>query len=52
MPPLSGYLRTPSGELLLFVLLADNFTAPRRVVEAAQDQIVERLTHFARRAAR
>ena len=45
---LSGYVRTPGGETLLFVLIANNVTAPRRVVEAAQDRIVERLATFVR----
>jgi D-alanyl-D-alanine carboxypeptidase/D-alanyl-D-alanine-endopeptidase (penicillin-binding protein 4) len=47
---LSGYVETADGEHLLFVLLANNFTAPQRVVDAAQDQIVERLANFRRRA--
>ena len=45
---LSGYVRTPGGETLVFVLLANNATAPGRVVEAAQDRIVERLANFVR----
>jgi D-alanyl-D-alanine carboxypeptidase/D-alanyl-D-alanine-endopeptidase (penicillin-binding protein 4) len=45
---LSGYVQTADGEHLLFVLLANNFTAPQRVVEAAQDRIVERLANFSR----
>ena len=45
---LSGYVRTPDGETLLFVLIANNATAPRRVVEAAQDRIVARLATFVR----
>jgi serine-type D-Ala-D-Ala carboxypeptidase/endopeptidase (penicillin-binding protein 4) len=45
---LSGYVRAASGETLLFVLLANDVTAPRRVVEAAQDRIVERLANFKR----
>jgi len=48
---LSGYVETADGEHLLFVLLANNFTAPQRVVEAAQDQIVERLANFSRGSA-
>ncbi|HVO35707.1 MAG TPA: D-alanyl-D-alanine carboxypeptidase/D-alanyl-D-alanine-endopeptidase [Gemmatimonadales bacterium] len=47
---LAGYVRTPGGETLVFVLLANNVTAPRRVVEAAQDRIVERLANFERRS--
>jgi D-alanyl-D-alanine carboxypeptidase/D-alanyl-D-alanine-endopeptidase (penicillin-binding protein 4) len=45
---LSGYVRSADGEMLVFVLLANNFTVPRRVVEAAQDLIVERLANFRR----
>jgi D-alanyl-D-alanine carboxypeptidase/D-alanyl-D-alanine-endopeptidase (penicillin-binding protein 4) len=45
---LSGYVRAASGETLLFVLLANDVMAPRRVVEAAQDRIVERLANFKR----
>jgi len=40
---LSGYVRTAGGETLVFVIVANNLTAPRRVVEAAQDGIVARL---------
>jgi D-alanyl-D-alanine carboxypeptidase/D-alanyl-D-alanine-endopeptidase (penicillin-binding protein 4) len=47
---LSGYVRTPGGETLLFVLLANDVTAPQRVVEATQDRIVERLASFTRAA--
>jgi D-alanyl-D-alanine carboxypeptidase/D-alanyl-D-alanine-endopeptidase (penicillin-binding protein 4) len=47
---LSGYVRTADGEMLLFVLLANGFTVPQRVVEAAQDQVVERLANFSRRS--
>ena len=45
---LSGYVRTADGEMLSFVLLVNGFTAPQRVVDAAQDQIVERLANFSR----
>ena len=45
---LSGYVRAASGETLLFVLLANDVTAPRQVVEATQDRIVERLADFTR----
>jgi len=48
---LAGYVATADGEHLLFVLLANNFTVPQRVVEAAQDRIVERLANFSRGAA-
>ena len=49
---LSGYVRTADGEMLSFVLLVNGFTVPQRVVEAAQDQVVERLANFSRRATR
>ena len=45
---LSGYVRTADGEMLLFVLMANGFTVPQRVVETAQDRIVERLANFSR----
>ncbi len=38
------------GDASAFVLLANNVTAPRRVAEAAQDRIVERLANFIRAA--
>ncbi len=47
---LSGYVRTADGEMLLFVLMVNGFTVPQRVVEAAQDQVVERLANFSRRS--
>lgn len=48
---LSGYVKDADGEDLLFVLLANNFTVPQQVVEAAQDQIVVRLANFSRKRA-
>ncbi|HTT68458.1 MAG TPA: D-alanyl-D-alanine carboxypeptidase/D-alanyl-D-alanine-endopeptidase [Gemmatimonadales bacterium] len=45
---LSGYVRTADGEMLAFVLLANGFTVPQRVVDAAADRIVERLANFSR----
>ncbi len=46
---LSGYVTTVDGERLLFVLMANHFTAPRRVIERTQDHVVERLANFSRR---
>ena len=46
---LSGYVRDADGDMLAFVLLVNGFTVPQRVVEAAQDRIVERLAGFSRR---
>ncbi len=48
---LSGYVTTADGERMVFVLLANHFTAPRRVVDAVQDHVVERLANFHRREA-
>jgi len=47
MRSLSGYVRTAGGETLVFVIVANGLTAPRRVVEAAQDGIVTRLAGLA-----
>ncbi len=47
---LSGYVRTPAGETLVFVVMANDLNAPRRAVEGAQDRIVARLATFERRA--
>ena len=49
---LSGYVRDADGDMLAFVLLVNGFTVPQRVVEAAQDQIVQRLASFSRREPR
>jgi D-alanyl-D-alanine carboxypeptidase/D-alanyl-D-alanine-endopeptidase (penicillin-binding protein 4) len=46
---LSGYVTTRDGERLVFVLLANHFTFSSRVVENAQDRILERLANFSRR---
>jgi D-alanyl-D-alanine carboxypeptidase/D-alanyl-D-alanine-endopeptidase (penicillin-binding protein 4) len=45
---LSGYVTTADGERLVFVLMANHFTTSRRVVERAQDFVVERLANFRR----
>jgi D-alanyl-D-alanine carboxypeptidase/D-alanyl-D-alanine-endopeptidase (penicillin-binding protein 4) len=47
---LSGYVTTSDGERLVFVLMANHFTAPRRVVDVVQDLVVERLANFRRGA--
>lgn len=49
---LSGYVTTRDGERLVFVLMANHFTVPRRVVEQTQDHVVERLANFTRRSRR
>jgi D-alanyl-D-alanine carboxypeptidase/D-alanyl-D-alanine-endopeptidase (penicillin-binding protein 4) len=48
---LSGYVTTADGERLVFVMLANHFTVPRRVVEVVQDRVLERLATFSRRGA-
>jgi serine-type D-Ala-D-Ala carboxypeptidase/endopeptidase (penicillin-binding protein 4) len=45
---LSGYVTTAEGERLVFVLMANHFTVPSRVVDRTQDHIVERLANFRR----
>lgn len=47
---LSGYVTTADGERLVFVMVANHFTAPRRVVEVVQDRVLERLATFSRRS--
>ena len=47
---LSGYVTTADGERLVFVMLANHFTVPRRVVETVQDRVLERLATFNRRS--
>jgi len=46
---MSGYVTTRDGERLLFVLMANHFPVPRRVVDVAADHVVERLANFSRR---
>ena len=46
---LSGYVTTADGERLVFVMIANHFTVPRRVVELVQDRALERLANFSRR---
>jgi D-alanyl-D-alanine carboxypeptidase/D-alanyl-D-alanine-endopeptidase (penicillin-binding protein 4) len=45
---LSGYVTTADGERLVFVLMANHFTVPSRVVDRTQDWILERLANFRR----
>jgi D-alanyl-D-alanine carboxypeptidase/D-alanyl-D-alanine-endopeptidase (penicillin-binding protein 4) len=49
---LSGYVTSAEGERFVFVMLANHFTAPRRVVEVVQDHVLERLANFRRQPAR
>ena len=46
---LSGYVTTRDGERLIFVLMANHFTASSRVADRVQDLVVERLANFSRR---
>lgn len=45
---MSGYVTTQDGERLLFVLMANHFTAPGRTATLAQDLVVDLLAHFSR----
>ena len=45
---LSGYATTRDGEMLAFVLIANNFSAPPESVNRLQDEIVQHLTDFSR----
>jgi D-alanyl-D-alanine carboxypeptidase/D-alanyl-D-alanine-endopeptidase (penicillin-binding protein 4) len=44
----SGYVTTRDGERLIFVLLANHFTAPSAVPARVQDRVIERLANFTR----
>ena len=45
---ISGYVTTADGELLIFSILANNFSVPNRVVDQTADAIVERLVNMRR----
>jgi len=45
---LSGYVTTADGELLLFSIIANNFTVPNREVDRVAELIVERLVNLRR----
>jgi D-alanyl-D-alanine carboxypeptidase/D-alanyl-D-alanine-endopeptidase (penicillin-binding protein 4) len=49
---LSGYARTRDGELMAFVMIANNFSAPTETVQQAQDVILQQLTSFSRTGTR
>ena len=49
---LSGYVTTRDGERLIFVLMANHFTASSRVADRVQDLVVERLANFTRAGGR
>jgi D-alanyl-D-alanine carboxypeptidase/D-alanyl-D-alanine-endopeptidase (penicillin-binding protein 4) len=42
---LSGYLDRPSGEKLVFSIIANHFTAPSRQVDALVERALARLVH-------
>ena len=46
---LSGYVTTKDGEHLIFVIMANHFTVPPRVVTRVADFVGERLANFSRR---
>lgn len=46
---LSGYVTSADGERFVFVMIANHFTVPRRVVEVVQDHVLQRLATFRRR---
>jgi D-alanyl-D-alanine carboxypeptidase/D-alanyl-D-alanine-endopeptidase (penicillin-binding protein 4) len=45
---IAGYVRTSDGELLIFSILANNFTVPSGTIDAAADNAILRLTTFTR----
>jgi len=45
---MSGYVTTRDGERLLFVLMANHFTAPGRTATLAQDLVADLLANFSR----
>jgi len=45
---ITGYAHTVSGELLIFSILANNFTVPSGTIDAAADNAIVRLTEFTR----
>jgi D-alanyl-D-alanine carboxypeptidase/D-alanyl-D-alanine-endopeptidase (penicillin-binding protein 4) len=49
---LSGYVTSADGERFVFVMIANHFTVPRRVVEVVQDHVMERLANFRRQPTR
>jgi serine-type D-Ala-D-Ala carboxypeptidase/endopeptidase (penicillin-binding protein 4) len=48
---LSGYVTTADGEPLVFSVIANSFSQPQSVVDAAADLAIERLANFTRKAA-
>jgi D-alanyl-D-alanine carboxypeptidase/D-alanyl-D-alanine-endopeptidase (penicillin-binding protein 4) len=46
---LSGYLRTPDGEMVAFAIIANNFLASSKAAEFVQDAATERLANFSRK---
>jgi D-alanyl-D-alanine carboxypeptidase/D-alanyl-D-alanine-endopeptidase (penicillin-binding protein 4) len=46
---LSGYVTTKDGEMLAFVMIANNFNVPNEAAEYVQDLALERLANFSRK---
>ena len=45
---LSGYARTRDGEMIAFVLIANNFSAPSETAQYIQDVVAQQLVNFTR----
>ena len=45
---IAGYVETATGETLVFSIIANNFTAPTSVIDAAADRALVRLATFSR----
>jgi D-alanyl-D-alanine carboxypeptidase/D-alanyl-D-alanine-endopeptidase (penicillin-binding protein 4) len=46
---LSGYARTRDGEMIAFVLIANNFSAPSETAQDIQDLVTQQLVNFTRK---
>ena len=46
---LSGYVTTLDGEMLVFSMMANNYTVPTALANRLQDQVCERLANFTRK---
>jgi len=47
---LSGYVATLDGEMLVFSMMANNYTVPTSLANRLQDQVCERLANFTRKS--
>jgi D-alanyl-D-alanine carboxypeptidase/D-alanyl-D-alanine-endopeptidase (penicillin-binding protein 4) len=46
---LSGFVETADGEMLVFSMLANNFTQPQAAIDHTIDLAAERLANFTRK---